>query len=298
LAIKTASISPRNARIIQCQDRLKMPKVIAANIRKGLGLAAMLILLCLMPALAFDGTPSATKPADIAPDEALKAGTKAYRAGNIQEAIDRWTVAAEAGQAGAQWRLGHMFAEGKSVPKDDKKAFYWFKQIIDGHADDEPGTTQGQLAGKAFVQLGSYYRSGIPDSDVDSDMTMAWRMYYQAASVFNNDEAQFQLGRMYLEGKGVEENQQLAVNWLRNAAEKGHMKAQAILGNHLFTTADTPRHKVEGLMWLSVARNQAKTQDDAWIVTMFEDAYTLATDEERMSAANNVKRWQKQAARE
>jgi TPR repeat protein len=275
-----------------------MDMVSLARMGRRLGLAALLAILCASPLLAFDGTPSAAKPADLPPDEALKAGTKAYRAGNIQEAIDRWTLAAEAGQAVAQWRLGRMFAEGKGVPKDDKKAFYWFKQIIDDHAEDEPGTMQGQLAGRAFVALGSYYRSGIPDSDVDSDPTMAWRMYYQAASVFGDAEAQFQLGRMYHEGKGVEKNQQLALNWLRNAAEKGHMKAQAMLGDLLFSSADTPRRKVEGLMWLSVARNQAKTQDDAWIVTSFEDAYTLATDEERMNAANNVKRWQKQPARE
>jgi TPR repeat protein len=263
------------------------------------GLIAACTFLLSLPALAFDGTPSApAQAANIQPNEALKLGTKAYRAGNIQGAINSWTSAAEAGQAVAQWRLGRMFAEGKGVPKDDKKAFYWFKQIIDDHADDEPGTMPGQLAGRAFVELGSYYRSGIAGSDIAPDMNMAWRMYYQAASVFGDAEAQYQLGCMYLEGKGVEKNQQLAVNWLRNAAEKGHMKAQAMLGDHLFTTAENSRRKIEGLMWLSIARNQAKTQDDAWVITSFEDAYTLATDEERMNAANNVKRWQKQASHE
>lgn len=262
--------------------------------RKQFSLLAGLLFLCAMPVAAFDGTPSPSKPAEIEPNEALKLGTKAYRAGKIQEAIDRWTLAAEAGQAVAQWRLGNAFAEGKGVPKDDKKAFHWFKQIIDDHAEDEPGTMQGQLAGRAFVALGSYYSSGIPDSDVEPDINMAWRMYYQAASVFSNVEAQYRLGRMYHEGKGVEKNAQLALSWLRNAAEKGHMKAQALLGEILFTIADTPRRKVEGLMWLSVARNQAKSAEDAWIITSFEDAYTLATDEERMNAANNVKRWQKQ----
>ncbi len=261
------------------------------------GLSAILLLLLIMPATAFDGTPSATRPADITPNEALKLGTKAYRAGNVEEAITRWTAAAEAGQAVAQWRLGRMFAEGKGVPRDDAKAFHWFKHIVDEHADDEPGTIQGQLAGRAFVELGAYYSAGIPGSDVGRDMSMAWNMFYHGATVFGDMEAQYQLGKMYLEGKGVEQNRQLAVSWLRNAAEKGHVKAQAMLGDHLFSTAETPRRKVEGLMWLSIARKQAKSQDDAGIVTSFEDAYTLATDEERMNAANNVKRW-KQPARE
>jgi TPR repeat protein len=271
--------------------------MMAAEIGKRAGAMIALVFLMLAPALAFDGTPSSAKPAELSANESLKLGTKAYRAGNIQEAINRWTAAAEAGQAVAQWRLGRAFAEGKGVPKDDKKAFHWFKQIVDDHADEEPGSMQGQLAGRAFVELGSYYRSGIPDSEVGPDINMAWRMYYQAASVFGDSEAQYQLGYMYLEGKGVEKNQQLAVNWLRNAAEKCHMRGQALLGDLLFSSAaEAPRRRVEGLMWLSIARNQAKSQDDAWVVTSFEDAYTLASDQERMDAANNVKRWQKQAS--
>lgn len=268
-----------------------------AQMRRGYGLVAAFVLLCL-PAFAFDGTPSATQPVAVSPGAAMKLGTKAYRDGNIREAIDRWTVAAEAGHAVAQWRLARMFADGKGVPRDDAKAFRFLKMIVDEHAEDEPGTLQGQIAGRAFVELGSYYREGIAGSEVKSDMTMAWRMFYQAASVFGDAEAQFQLGTMYLEGQGIEKNSQLAVNWLRNAAEKGHVKAQASLGRVLFDySPDAPRRRVEGLMWLSLARNQAKAPDDAWIVTAFEDAYTLASDDERMNAAKNVKRW-KQPSKE
>ncbi|MES2906095.1 MAG: tetratricopeptide repeat protein [Pseudomonadota bacterium] len=260
---------------------------------------ALALVLCVASAAffcanAFDGTPSATQPAEMTPGNAVKLGTKAYREGNIREAVDRWTAAAEAGHAVAQWRLARMFADGKGVPRDDAKAFHWFKMIVDNHAEDEPGTMQGQIAGRAFTQLGAYYREGI-GGELKSDMPMAWRMYYQAASIFGDTEAQYQLGNMYLEGEGVEKNAQLAANWLRNAAEKGHARAQAALGNLMFANSeDAPRRRVEGLMWLSLARNQAKKNDDAWIVSSFEDAYTLASDEERMNAANNVKRWQKQ----
>jgi hypothetical protein len=42
--------------------------------------------------------------------------------------------------------------------------------------------------------------------------------------------AQFELGRMYLEGEGVAEDTEEAMSWLRKAAEKGHAHAQFQLG--------------------------------------------------------------------
>lgn len=272
---------------------------IALNGKRFSALFFIAFALCAPPpSKAFDGTPSATQPVELTPVESERLGAKAYRAGNIQEAINRWTRAAEAGQETAQWHLARMFADGKGVPRDDKQAFRWFKQIVEDHADDEPGTPQGRIAGRALSELGSYYMSGIPDSDVKQDMPLAWRMFYQAASIFGDPEAQYQLGRMYLNGNGAEKNAALAAKWLKNAAEKSHMKAQAALGEMLFNSEGVSARRAEGLMWLSVARNQAKTADDEWVITLFEDAYTMASDDERMQAANYVRRFERQATRE
>ena len=232
------------------------------------------------------------------PAENVKLGAKAYRAGDTALAVKLWTSAAEQGHAVAQWRLARMYADGKGVARDDAAAFKWFKKLIDDHADDEPGTLQGQLAGKAFLELGTYYHNGVPGGAFHiRDNEQAWKMYYQAASVFGDQDAQYQLGLMCLEGEGIEKNVRLGVNWLRNAAEKGHVEAQAKLGDVLFSNADTSRGRIEGLMWLSIARNKMQPATDSWIATSFEDAYTLASDDERMKAATYVRRWEQQNAK-
>ena len=46
----------------------------------------------------------------------------------------------------------------------------------------------------------------------------------------NNDKAQFELGNAYLTGNGVEENDEIAMEWFEKAAEHGNEKALKITG--------------------------------------------------------------------
>ena len=46
----------------------------------------------------------------------------------------------------------------------------------------------------------------------------------------NNDKAQFELGNAYLTGNGVEENDDIAMEWFEKAAENGNEKALKITG--------------------------------------------------------------------
>lgn len=46
----------------------------------------------------------------------------------------------------------------------------------------------------------------------------------------NSDKAQFELGNAYLTGKGVEENDEIAMEWFEKAAENGNEKALKITG--------------------------------------------------------------------
>jgi TPR repeat protein len=244
-------------------------------------------------AMAFDGTPS-PRQLPLNPSDAARAGTQAFRSGNLQEAIASWTRAAESGHVTSAWRLGRLFADGDNgVERDDLQAFRWFQQIIQTHGDEHPGSPQAQIASRAFVEVGGYFLSGIPGTEVRQDFSKALRMFYHAASVFGDADAQYNIGRMYLEGAGVEFNPRVAVSWLRNAAEKGHKNAQGMLGEVLFYGRSIERRTIEGLMWLSLARQQARGVRDAWIVSSFDDAYTLASDEERTNAARAMRAWRR-----
>ena len=60
--------------------------------------------------------------------------------------------------------------------------------------------------------------------------------YAQAIRIFRplaaqgDADAQFNLGRMYLNGKAVPKDDKEAVKWFRRAAVQGHVKAQYSLG--------------------------------------------------------------------
>jgi TPR repeat protein len=252
-------------------------------------------LLGAAPAHAFDGTPS---PKQITPGEAFRQGARSMRSGDARAAFNAFLDAARQGHTASAWRVGRMLLDGASgVERDELQAFHWFSQIVERHADDDPTSPTAQITSRAFVELGTIRLTGIPGSEISRDYPSAWRMFYHAASVFRDQEAQYQLGRMYLNGQGIERSPRLAAQWLRNAAEKGHRAATATLGELMFVGAEgMPRRPVDGLAMLTVARHGADPERDSWIIEAFDDAFTLASDDERIAAAREARRHMRPAA--
>ena len=125
------------------------------RIREGLlHLAVIGVALVAAPALAFDGTKA---PESRTPVEAFRSGTAALKTGEKEKAVTSLEYAAEKGHALAQWKLGRMYAEGDGVPRNDMRAFEYFRSIADSHADDNPATPQSRFVANAFVALGHYY---------------------------------------------------------------------------------------------------------------------------------------------
>ncbi|MET0426946.1 MAG: tetratricopeptide repeat protein [Microvirga sp.] len=232
------------------------------------------------PARAFDGTQ--TPADDPSPMEAFKSGTKAYKAGDLAGASRALEFAAGKGHALAQWKLARMYSEGDGVPRDDVKAFDYYRAIVDAHADESPDTPQARFVSSAMVALGSYYLSGIPKSKVTADPQRAVQLFQYAATYFGDSDAQYNLGRLYLDG-GADRarDPMLAARWLRLSADKGQHQAQAILGHILFAGQDLPRQAARGLMYLTLARDSASGDADKWIIDLYEQAFGAATPEER-----------------
>lgn len=62
-------------------------------------------------------------------------------------------------------------------------------------------------------------------------------------------EAQFHLGRMYVNGEGVPQNNSEAVKWLRRAAEQEHVNAQSHLGWIYINGEIAPQDYSESVKW-------------------------------------------------
>ncbi len=226
--------------------------------------------------------------------ESFRSGTQALREGNVDKAIAELEQAAREGVTVAIWKLGRMYADGDSVIQDKARAFEYFRQLTNHpQADDSVGTPQAPFVANAFVSLGLYYLDGIPNV-VAPDPAMAHQMFRYAASYFADSTAQYNLGKLYLNGKGTPKDAVQAARWLRLAANKGEHRAQAILGEMLFKGQGVSRQAALGLFWLIVAKDSAGT-DEGWITETYRTAFAQATDEERALAYKFLENWLKTA---
>jgi TPR repeat protein len=247
------------------------------------------------PAFALDGTKSddamAAAAANISPTEAFRAGANSLKNGETEKGVHSLEYAAEKGHAIAQWKLGRMYAEGDGVRQNDLKAFDYFRRIADSHAEDNPDTPQARFVANAFVALGHYYLDGIPKTAVKADPERAREMFGYAASYFRDPDAQYYLARLYLDGNGVPADPRQAARWFGLSAQKGQCQAQAMLGAMLFSGEHVPRQAARGLMWLTVAKDNARTTDQAWVAKLYDSAYQQSTEDERALALKLLKRW-------
>jgi TPR repeat protein len=242
--------------------------------------------------LALDGTPADSAAPALTPFEAFRSGARALRAGDTEKGITALEYAAEKGHTAAQWKLGRIYAEGDGVARNDFRAFQYFSRIANAHADDNPEAPQSRYVANAFVALGSYYLGGIPNSVVKPDADRAREMFAYAASYFGDPDAQYNLARLYLEGRGTAKDPRLAARWLGLAAHKGQYQAQAVLGHMLFKGEYIPRQAARGLMWLTLARDSSGP-DEKWISDLHDAAFKLATEDERALALVYLERFLK-----
>lgn len=130
------------------------------------------------------------------------------------EAFKWFRLAADQGNAVAQWEVGFLHENGWGVPKNDAEAAKWYKLAAQ----------QGQR--DAQHSLATLYREG---RGVAKDPRQAAR-WYLGAALKGHVEAQFTIGLMHRNGEGVKRDDFAAKQWYRKAAEQGHEAAQNNLG--------------------------------------------------------------------
>ena len=281
---------------------------------------AAALLVGALPADAFelkDAEPEAAAPArtlsalpsppvarmpDLGVDSALRemwrGFSRSYKSGDKQSALRQLEAAAEQGDILAQWKLGRMYADGDGVTQDDYKAFGLFSRIADARGDESRESMHAGVVANAFVALGAYWLDGIPQSPVKANPAHAAKAFNYAATYYGHPEAQYQLARMLMDGAASGRPEpRLALRWLNHAAEKGHARAQAVLGRTLILGEATQRQTLRGLMWLQVARDNADARRDVWIVDLHRKAFEAASEDDRRQAAAQAERYLKAAER-
>lgn len=162
-------------------------------------------------------------------------------------ALDQLQEKARSGDAGAQYQLGMLYGNGEGVDLDHAQAEYWFTCAArQGHEDallnlawlyaTGTGVEQNDArardlyllaadhgSGKAQYVAATMYRFG--QHGVEPDMARAVH-YYQLAADGGIASAQFALGKLLMEGKLVEGDDVVALQWLSLAQANGSKRAE------------------------------------------------------------------------
>jgi len=140
------------------------------------------------------------------PEAELQAGLEAWQAGDMVGAMNHYQVAADAGLAQAQAKLGYIF----DVSNQDEMAVRWYREASMQHDPD------GEFG------LGEMYAKG---EGVEQDFDMAVEMYIRAA-VGGHAQARRVLANAYEHGAlGRDVDAAEALRWLRLAADSGDANA-------------------------------------------------------------------------
>ncbi len=117
----------------------------------------------------------------------------------------------------------------------------------------------------------------------------------------SNAQAQYLLGYLYDQGRGVAQNDVEAVKWYRLAADQGEAGAQYNLGNMYLQGRGVVQDDVEAVRWLCLAADQGSSQAQSNLGVMYDCGrgvpqndveavkwYRLAADQSEAGAQYNL----------
>ncbi len=113
--------------------------------------------------------------------------------------------AAEHGDPDAMCEVGNFFADGEIMPADDDRAYFWYSKAAErGHAE-------------AKLRLALY----LEYDDNYKNPALAMQMLTEALEQ-GEDYANYEIGKMYAEGNGVEPDINKAMEHLNEAVNSGY----------------------------------------------------------------------------
>ncbi len=186
-------------------------------------------------------TPTEVARAQLALGHAY-AGGKAVEA-DMAQAVHWYRKAAEQGDAEAQSMLAKAYLSGEGVKQDFTQAYIWLSLLSKAEGQVTEETLENlrrrmtpaevaraqELATQRFEEIeaqAEQNRAAAAKAKAEQNQAAAAK----AKAEQGDARAQFSLGEAYRHGEGVEEDDEQAAHWYRQAAEQGHAEAQYMLG--------------------------------------------------------------------
>jgi TPR repeat protein len=242
-------------------------------------------------------------------DQGLKYynGTGVLR--NYQEAVIHFKAAADMGNVDAQLQLGLMYLSGKAVgssarserlSKRDHQAnnidenYLTVEQFnrpvpINGSDPDE-AMKYFNMAAKQGSEIAQFEINKIerdkqevvqknppPSQQEDAKEPELESLMLKAEQ--GDADAQYNLGKMFYDGHGLDKNYTEAMKWYRLAAAQGNAKAQFNLGGMLERGQGViAQDRAEAMKWYRLAAEQGNADAQLTMGNMFYDGHGVAQD--------------------
>ena len=191
-----------------------------------------------------------------------------------EAAKPHFLIAAERGDANAQFALALRYADGDGVEQDQSKAVHWYQKAAEqGHA-------------KAQFNLAVRYENG---NGIERDQTKAVRWYLKAAQQ-GHSGAQLNLALCYRDGDGVQEDQWKASHWFHMAAEQGDAVAQFNLAVRYEEGRGIHQDQSKAIRWYRTAAYQGYANAQNNLAICYEQGRGVKQDQ------HEAVRWYRAAA--
>jgi len=221
----------------------------------------------------------------------------------VAQSLSELTIAAEEGDAEAQFELGRAYDGGDGVIADIQTALTWYRRAANqSHADamyyialtydyadrvDEDNAAAASWYRRAAelghaesqAQLGLMYELG---EGVAADINAA-RVWYEAAAENGDADGKGYLGDLYIRGAGVRQDFVKGLSLLEGSAFGGSFYGQMELARVRLEAGSPVEDRIEGLAWLLISGETANDDQDNTKRTDLLAA-TKPTDEEWSAA--------------
>ena len=154
---------------------------------------------------------------------------------DLNKAVDWFAEAGEKGDVGAQYTLAEIYLDGALGEPDTERGRYWLLQAAAQHKPE------------------AEHRLGLMDASERPPNWMGAAEWFRRAAEQGYANAQYNLGVLYAEGKGVEASKVTAGEWFAKAAVQGHRDAALDYGIMVFRGDGVKKDEKVGAEWLMVS---------------------------------------------
>jgi TPR repeat protein len=159
----------------------------------------------------------------------------------------------------AEQLIGGMYKEGFLIyPQDNNQAKKWFQRAA------EKNYAEGQCSLGGIYEIEKEYRKAA--------------YWYVKAAIQNLPRCQYNFGRLYARGLGIEKNEAAAFIWTKKAADNKNSYAEFSVAVDLINGKIVPKDITKGLYYLKQSAEQANSHAQGYLALIYLRGELLPRD--------------------